>query len=130
MRVVPASWMVGGLLLVDVTVFLLQKSAAASAAAEATFLTGVLGRPALWASLCLAPLQLLLWTRLLSRTALGWAYAITSLAYPLTMLAASALFGERYDRHVWIGAILITAGAALIGPSSTPHDDGPEGGPA
>lgn len=120
--------LLAALLAADVAVFLLQKYAATDASApdpstpsvQATpsFLRAVLSEPALWGAILLAPVQLLLWTRVLRGSDLGWAYAITALAYPLTMLAALLLFHERYDWHVWLGAALIAAGAAVLGPSA------------
>lgn len=54
--------------------------------------------------------------RILAGRQIGWAYPLTSLAYPLTMILAAVVLAERYDWHVWVGAVLISAGAAVIGP--------------
>jgi len=58
----------------------------------------------------------LAWIQIFARLDLGWAYPITSLAYPITMIFAAVLFSERYDWQVWAGAMLIAAGAVVLGP--------------
>jgi drug/metabolite transporter (DMT)-like permease len=110
------------LLAVDVAVFTLQK-AASTTEAEGTsaVLVHAASSPMLWTAIGLAPVQLWLWTRVLRRSDIGWAYAITSLAYPLTMLTAGVLFHERYEWNVWLGALLITAGAGVMGPPAHSH---------
>jgi len=108
----------GLLLVVDIAVPLLQKAASKSSHGDDVwdYYLALLANASLWIALALAPLQLLLWTIVLKRCDLGWAYPITALAYPLTMFAAAFCFGERYDWHVWTGAMLITLGAAVLGP--------------
>ena len=112
--------LLAALLAADVTVYVLQKAASASTASGAGhFFSGVARAPSLWLALALGPVQLWLWTRILKRSDIGWAYPLTALAYPLTMVAAAAIFGERYGTRVWLGAAVIAAGALVIGPSTS-----------
>lgn len=104
------------LLAVDVAVFMLQKMASSGDTDEGwRFFVTLLRSPTVWLMVCLLPVQLWLWTRILASSDIGWAYPVTSLAYPLTMVMAALVFSERYDWHVWVGALLITAGAAVLG---------------
>lgn len=115
--------MIGALLAADVAVFALQKLASeVQGSTPLAFLWTVARQPALWVAVALGPVQLWLWTRILRRADIGWAYPVTALAYPITMVVASLTFRERYDWHVWAGAGLITAGAVVIGP---PRRTGP-----
>jgi len=91
----------------DAGIFLLQKSASRSAANDS--LLAVAHRP----EFC-SPSS---WPgpacRLAARSAAaapGSAYGLTSMAYPITMVAATFLFAERYGWKVWAGAGLITLG--------------------
>jgi len=77
----------------------------------------LLMQPLLWLGIVLSVLQLWTWTRILALTELSLAYPITSLAYPLTMIAAVIFFHEHLSVTVWIGAILISTGVALVGGS-------------
>jgi drug/metabolite transporter (DMT)-like permease len=120
------------LLLLDVCVFLLQKFASTRADGEGiAFLLSLITHPWVWLPLALGPLQLWLWTRILARTDLSKAYSLTSLSYPLTMVAAVILFHERLPLSVWLGGGLIAMGVALVaeqeepaGPSSGSGDAG------
>jgi drug/metabolite transporter (DMT)-like permease len=125
--------LLAALLAVDVVVFMLQKVASQTDATGAReVLMHAAASPMLWIAVGLAPVQLWLWTKILRRSDIGWAYALTSLAYPLTMLAAVSFLRERYDLHVWLGALLITAGVVVLGPQhktsanpeSRPEDQG------
>jgi Kef-type K+ transport system membrane component KefB len=122
--------LLGALLAVDVAVFMLQKAASRTDAAGAgEVLMHAATSPMLWIAVALAPAQLWLWTKILRHSDIGWAYALTSFAYPLTMLAASLLLRERYGLQVWMGAFLITAGVVVLGPqhkSSTAETSTPE----
>jgi hypothetical protein len=113
------AWLpLAGLLAADVGVFVLQKGAsAAEAKAQGwEYLLEVVRSPLMWLAIGLTPLQLWLWTVTLRRSDLGWAYPVTALAYPITMLIAYGVFHEHYSWHVWLGAGLITAGAGVLGP--------------
>ena len=105
-------------LVLDVAVRVVEKIAVlrAAAPASAAFVVSLLRQPWWWLGLALAPLQLFVWMRVLARTELSVAYPLSSLGYPLTMLAAAVLFGERLDWRVWLGAGLMTIGAALLAP--------------
>lgn len=116
------------LLAADVAVFLLQKVSSSGGHDESlvAFFVTLMRTPTLWLAVSLMPVQLWLWTRILARADIGWAYPVTSLAYPLTMILAALVLSERYDWHVWIGALLITAGAAVLGPPQ--RSEPPAGG--
>ncbi len=103
------------LLLLDVVVLLIEKTAALRAAGgPQAFYLGVVQQPWLWCGLALGPIQLWIWTTILSRTELSLAYPVSSLSYPLTMVAAQLMFKEHLSYHVWLGALGITAGVALV----------------
>src|SRR5437588_10554919 len=83
------------IVVLDVAVFLLQKQASSSASGDGfAFYISMARQPWVWGVVGLALLQLLTWTRVLSQVDLSLAYPVTSLSYPLTMLAAGALFHE------------------------------------
>ncbi len=69
----------------------------------------------MWLGVGLGLLQLLVWTGILARTELSVAVPISSLCYPLTMVAAQLVFRERLGWPVWVGALLITLGVAIVG---------------
>jgi len=103
------------LMALDVTVWVLQKGAVLNAGAASNSLAQALFKqPFAWLALLLAPLQLLLWTRVLARTELSLAYAATSMSCPLTMLAAVLLYHEKLSADIWIGALMITLGVSLL----------------
>ena len=104
------------LLLLDVLIMLVQKLAANNAQEGSTsFYISLLTQPLAWIGLGLAPLQLLVWTKILSRTELSIAYPISSFSYPLTMFVAQLMLGEHLNFKVWFGALLITIGVAIVG---------------
>jgi drug/metabolite transporter (DMT)-like permease len=107
------------LLSVDVTVLLAEKIAARSAGQalgnESAFYWQLARTWWTWLGIGLGPLQLLLWSTILKRSDLSLAYCITSLGYPLTMVAAVLLLKEQLGWEAWLGAAFVTFGAALIG---------------
>lgn len=104
------------LLLLDVIVWLIEKKGVSNVGTGGTgFVVGVAQQPLIWIAIAVGPLQLWLWTRILGGSDLSLAYPLTSLSYPLTMICAQAFFGEHISGMVWMGAILITAGVALMG---------------
>jgi drug/metabolite transporter (DMT)-like permease len=119
------------LLTADITVLLAEKIAARTAGQalghETEFYWQLLHIWWTWLGVCLGPVQLILWTTILKRTELSLAYCITSLGYPLTMIAAVLLLKEQLGWEAWLGATFVTFGAALIGsdqkppPAEEPH---------
>jgi drug/metabolite transporter (DMT)-like permease len=106
----------GILLMLDVTVFLLEKTASDYATGQgARFFLSLALEFRTWAALALALMQLLIWTRILSCIDISLAYPLTSLVYPLTMLCAQFILGESLPWQVWIGALVITLGSAIMG---------------
>ena len=104
------------LLAVDVLVAVCEKTAALQAGgAAAGFGWGLITQPWVWMALALGPLQLWVWMRILACTELSVAYPVSAASYPLTMLAAVMVFGERLHMMVWVGALLITVGVAIVG---------------
>ncbi len=104
------------LALIDVVVLVAEKTAALHAAgAPTSFYVGLMHQPWLWLSLALGPIQLGVWTKILTHTDLSLAYPLSSVSYPLTMLAACVVFGERLSPLVWCGGLLITLGLILVG---------------
>ena len=100
----------------DVINFLLQKNASNRATGEGwSYLASLLTHYWMWIALAIAPLQLWIWTSILSRVELSLAQPLTSLSYPITLLAAVCFLGEHLSWQVWTGAILITAGAMIMG---------------
>jgi len=103
------------LLVLDTAVALLDKIASTHGAGQgAAFYGSLIGQPWLWLALAVRPLQLIVWTRILRRTDLSFAYCVTSLCYPVTMVCAVLLFHEHLPAPVWIGAALITLGVASL----------------
>lgn len=104
------------LLFLDVIIMLLQKIATNHSHGEGiSFYKSLFTQGWTWLGLGLAPLQLLVWTKILARTELSIAYPVSSLSYPLTMLAAQLILKEHLNLKVWLGALLITIGVAIVG---------------
>ena len=124
----PFTWqriplgLLAGLVSLDVAVRLLEKVAVVSSTADphTAFAVSLLKQPCWWLGLALGPLQLWIWTRILSQTDLSFAYPVSSISYPLTMMAAQLGFGEQLNATVWIGAFCIVVGVAIVG-SARPH---------
>lgn len=103
------------LIVLDVTVWALQKGALLRAeTAGGSLVLALVAQPLAWVALLLAPVQLMLWTRVLARIDLSLAYPATSISYPLTMLVAVLLYHEKLGADVWIGAMLITVGVWML----------------
>jgi drug/metabolite transporter (DMT)-like permease len=116
------------LLSADVTVLLAEKIAARCAGQalgnEAAFYWQLVHTWWTWLGIGLGPVQLLLWSTILKRTELSLAYCITSLGYPLTMVAAVLLLKEQLGWEAWLGAAFVTFGAALIGSDQKTNSEG------
>jgi|GEM_PF-1461788 len=115
--------LLGLLLCADVTSYLFEKVACSHAGGDGSqLLANLLHQPLFWASLAIAPVQLLLWTAILGRIDLSLAYPISGLNMPLTLVAATIMLGEKLSWPVWLGAALITLGGIVLGPSGNePH---------
>ena len=114
------------LLALDVVVWLAEKKGVGlSEAGDWGFARNVVAQPLIWLAVGMGPVQLWLWTLILRRSDLSLAYPLTSLAYPLTMIAAWGVFGEHVSWLVWLGALLITFGVAVMG-SHEPSASGGE----
>lgn len=115
------------LMALDVAVFLMQKRASdAAVAVGGGYLWTIVTHLWAWTAIALAPLQLWTWTRILARADISYAYPLTALSVPLTMLASTLVLGERAPWPVWLGAGLITLGAALLRPSEAHAAPPPE----
>jgi drug/metabolite transporter (DMT)-like permease len=112
------------LLVLDTSSFLLDKLASRHAletgAEGIHFYLTVASQPWIWGGFAIAPFQLLTYTRILKRVDLSLAYPITALAFPFTMLISQLGFGEHLTLPVWCGALLITAGVAVLGHGKPP----------
>ncbi|HZO54808.1 MAG TPA: hypothetical protein VFB63_19020 [Bryobacteraceae bacterium] len=77
--------------------------------------SGALLQPVVVAGVAL----LIVWTlarmALLSWADLSFVLPVTAIGYVLNVLVGIALFGEHVTAERWIGALLVTAGAALVG---------------
>ncbi|MFI5378375.1 MAG: hypothetical protein ACHRHE_03640 [Tepidisphaerales bacterium] len=113
------------LLALDVTVLLIEKTTSNRAAGEGWQLAvSYLVQPLMWSIFALKLCQLWTWTIILGRVDISLAFPLTSLSYPAAMLAATVVLGERLSWEVWLGGMLITIGAAVMGPgeSNTTRD--------
>ncbi len=105
------------LISLDVTVRLLEKMAVLGPTIDrhSGFVLTLLKQPWWWLGLGLGPFQLWVWMRILARTELSVAYPLLSMGYPLTMAAAWLVFHEQLSWQVWLGALFITVGVAIVG---------------
>lgn len=113
----PISYvMLFALITLDVTIMLLEKLSANIASDNGIyFYINLLCIPWTWLAIFLAAGQLWVWTRIIARTELSIAYPISSLSYPLTVLAAQLFLKEQFDLKIWIGVLFITIGVAIVG---------------
>ncbi len=105
------------LIALDVTVRLLEKMAVLGPTIDrhSAFALTLLQQPWWWLGLGLGPFQLWAWMCILARTELSVAYPLLSIGYPLTMAAAWLVFHESLSWQVWLGALFITVGVAIVG---------------
>lgn len=68
-----------------------------------------------WFGIVLAIMQLAFWEAVLRRADLSLVYPASSVNYVLTMILGVIIFDEKLDPLVWVGAIFITIGVALLG---------------
>ena len=105
------------LVILDVSVLVLEKVATMASIkhVQTMFYLSLIRQPWLWLGLAIGPFQLWVWTNILARTDLSVAYPVASLSYPLTMVLAQLVFGEQLGWQVWLGAVFMTIGVAVIG---------------
>lgn len=108
-------------LFVEVCVFLLQKVVSIKAAGSGyEFYFQIITQPWIWLALGLSVIQLFLWTAILSKDDLSLLYSISSISYPITMVISTFIFNENLSWLVWLGGVLITIGAMIVGLESRP----------
>ena len=76
---------------------------------------GELLQPAVAAGVALLIVWALARMALLSWADLSFVLPVTAVGYVLNAVAGMALFGEQVGAERWAGALLVTAGAALVG---------------
>ena len=110
------------LLVLDVSALVLEKVATMASVKDihTAFYLSLIGQPWLWLGLAIGPFQLWVWTCILARTELSVAYPISTISYPLTMVVPQFFFGEQLGWQVWLGAVFMIIGVAVIG-STTGH---------
>jgi drug/metabolite transporter (DMT)-like permease len=128
-RPFPIGWF-SILMLLDVTVLLIEKTASIRAVGQGlTLLISYATQPWVWLILAIKLGQLRAWTVLLTRMDLSMAFPLTALAIPIGMGAAVVVFGDQLGWRIWLGSMLITAGAIAIGPTESPSSDEMLGSP-
>jgi undecaprenyl phosphate-alpha-L-ara4N flippase subunit ArnE len=106
------------LTLLDTMVFILDKMASLHASnVGGPFYLRVVTQPWIYLAFALGPLQLFTWTKILKRIDLSLAYPLTTISFLATMLVSQWVFKESLGARVWAGALLITAGVAVLGGS-------------
>lgn len=110
------------LLSTDVSVQIFEKLGAASAGHalgdELSYYLRLLQLPWTWLVIVLSIIQLLIWSKILSKTDLSVAYPISSLCFPLTMIASAIFFHDHISWTAWAGGLLITLGIGIVGTES------------
>ncbi len=102
---------------IDVAVLLTEKLAAQDCGQiigkEASYFWQLAQQPWTWFSFILTAIQLVVWRDLLKYVQLTLACCISSIAYPLTTLAAMLLFKGNIQTSEWLGIALVTAGIII-----------------
>jgi drug/metabolite transporter (DMT)-like permease len=102
---------------IDVAVLLAEKIAAQDSGQilgkEINFFGQLLQQPWTWFSFALTAAQFVIWRNLLKYVQLTFACCVSSIAYPLTTLAAVLLFKGNIQTIEWLGIALITGGIVL-----------------
>lgn len=78
------------------------------------FCLRLLGEPWLIGGIAIYLIEFIVWIRVLALVPLGIAFPIASLNILGIALASRAFLGEAITRKQWLGAILITAGVAIV----------------
>lgn len=108
------------LMLLDILAMLAEKQASLKATGDGpALLLGYLSQPWLYIILAFKVAQLFTWTAILSRVDISLAFPLTAIHIPLVMFSATLVFHEQLSISTWLGALLITAGVFVIGPSHT-----------
>ena len=74
-----------------------------------------LKKPLIWFGILLWAIELLAWTNVLENVPLTIAFPIMSLVYVIVLFGSSWLFDEYLNKRHILGALLITAGASIVG---------------
>lgn len=113
------------LMLLDTSVFVLDKVASRQAMiVSGPFYWRVVTQPWIWLAFALGPVQLWVWTRILKRIDLSLAYPLTTVSYLATMVVSEVVFKEALGGRVWVGAMLIMAGVAVLGKAPESGNEG------
>ena len=78
------------------------------------FCLRLVGEPWLIGGIAIYLIEFIVWIRVLALVPLGIAFPIASLNILGIALASRAFLGEAITRKQWLGAILITAGVAIV----------------
>jgi undecaprenyl phosphate-alpha-L-ara4N flippase subunit ArnE len=82
------------------------------------FCLRLLGEPWLVAGIATYVIEFIVWIRVLALVPLGIAFPIASLNILGIALASHYFLGEAISRTQWLGAMLITAGVAIVAQSA------------
>lgn len=86
------------------------------AASSSNFLRSLVSAFA-WAGIALWAVELVVWTYVLAHVPLSIAFPLTSINYVIIVLGGAWLLKESVSKRHLAGALLITAGVAIIGAS-------------
>jgi drug/metabolite transporter (DMT)-like permease len=104
------------LIALDTIVFSMDKVAANHATtAGGSFYYRIVSQPWIWIGLAVRPAQLFTWTRILQTVDLSLAFPLAATSYISTMLVSVLILHEHLGPLVWVGAVLIVAGVAVLG---------------
>jgi multidrug transporter EmrE-like cation transporter len=81
------------------------------------FCLSLIREPWLLGGLAIYIIEFIVWIRVLALIPLGIAFPIASLNILGISLASRAFLGEAISRKQWLGAVLITAGVAVVAQS-------------
>jgi drug/metabolite transporter (DMT)-like permease len=74
----------------------------------------VFSSPMLWAGIGAYAVELILWLAVLANAPLSFVFPLASLSYVGVLIASRLVLGETLSRRRVAGALLITAGVALV----------------
>lgn len=90
---------------------------AAEAIGVTAFCRQMVAEPWLLGGIAIYVIEFVVWVRLLALVPLGIAFSLASLNILGIALASHFFLGEAITRKQWLGAILITAGVAVVAQS-------------